>query len=163
MQLRLPLYPKKATLLSEFIGVYEKESIVQYIINGVPSYAHKALDYRSFRYITSNYIDMKLCNKADVCRCFEVSPESVTKWYNKYVSEGGDGFFGHEARMGGKSYKLTDDVLIKIQSKLDKGQSNVSIAKEEGITESAIRYAIKKGYLKKSPLKSPISFRLQAQ
>jgi hypothetical protein len=163
MQLRLPLYPKEATLLSEFIGVYEKESIVQYIINGVPSYAHKSVDYRSFRYITSNYIDMKLCNKADVCRCFQVSPESVTKWHNKYVTEGGDGFFGQESRMGGKSYKLTGDVLIRIQGKLDEGRSNLSIAKEEGIRESAIRYAIKKGYLKKSLVKNLLSLPLQAQ
>lgn len=155
MQLRLPMFPSEATLISAFIGVYEKKGIVQYIINGVPVYAHKKSDYHSFRYITSSYIDMKLCSKAEVCRCFDVSPESVAKWYKKYVSEGGSGFFGKDAREGGKSHKIIGDVLVRIQSKLDKGQSNLSIAREEGLAESAIRYAIKQGYLKKSQVMKP--------
>ena len=40
-----------------------------------------------------------------------------------------------------------------IQSKLDKGQSVLSIAKELGVTEGAIRYSIKQGYFKKKEVK----------
>jgi transposase-like protein len=35
---------------------------------------------------------------------------------------------------------------MRIQSKLDKGKSVNSIAKEEGVAESAIRYGLKQGY-----------------
>ncbi len=40
MQLKLPLFPTGTTLISDCLGVYEKESIVQYIVNGLPVYAH---------------------------------------------------------------------------------------------------------------------------
>ena len=46
--------------------------------------------------------------------------------------------------------KITGERRIRIQHKLDKGQSVNSIAKEEGVQESAIRYGIKQGYLKKT-------------
>lgn len=49
--------------------------------------------------------------------------------------------------------KLLPDVLDRIQSKLDEGQSAYSIARQEGISEGSIRYAVKQGRLKKSLLK----------
>jgi len=57
-------------------------------------------------------------------------------------------FFIDEARHGW-SHKLLPVVLERIQGKLDKGQSVNSIAKEEGLSESGIRVAIKQGRLKK--------------
>jgi DNA-binding CsgD family transcriptional regulator len=42
--------------------------------------------------------------------------------------------------------------LDRIQAKLNQGQSSYSIAKEEGISEGSIRYAINLGRLKKSPV-----------
>ena len=52
-------------------------------------------------------------------------------------------------RVVAKAHKIIGERKLRIQSKLDKGQSVNSIAKEEGIRESAIRYSIKQGYLKK--------------
>jgi len=44
---------------------------------------------------------------------------------------------------------MTPEMILRIQEKLDKGQSVNSISKQENIAESAIRYAIGKGKLKK--------------
>jgi transposase len=85
----------------------------------------------------------------DVERCFCVSEDSVNRAYKKYKEKGESGFFGPDARKG-KAHKLVGGLRQRIQSKLDKGQSNYSIAKEEGVAESAIRYGIKQGYLKKT-------------
>ena len=149
MQLHLPLFPKETTFISDCLGVYEKEGLVQYILNGLPAYSHPVHDYNSFRFITSNFIAQGNCLKSEVERCFQVSPESVTKWHKKFVASGGDAFFGNDARKGGKAHKIIGDVRLRIQSKLDTGQSVNSIAKEEGLRESAIRYAIGAGHLKK--------------
>lgn len=43
------------------------------------------------------------------------------------------------------------DVLQRIQDELNRGKSAYSIAKQEGISEGSIRYAIKQGRLKKKP------------
>lgn len=152
MQLQLPLFPTGCTLISDCLGVYEKDKIVQYIVNGLPVYAHCKDDLKAFRYITSNFIHQGLCRKTEVQRCFHVSEDSVQRAYKKFVGKGESGFFGDDARKG-TAYKITGDCRLRIQSKLDKGQSVNSIAKQEGVRESAIRYGIKQGYLKKREIR----------
>ena|SRR6266542_2853949 len=149
MQLQLPLFPAGATMISDCLGVYEKDGLVQYIVNGLPVYAHPSDDLKAFRYITSNFIHQGLCRKTDIQRCFHVSEDSVQRSYKKFVEQKEAGFFSDDARKG-TAYKITGECRIRIQHKLDKGQSVNSIAKEEGVQESAIRYGIKQGYLKKT-------------
>ena len=151
MQLQLPLFTKETKLISQSVGVYEKENLVQYIVNGLPVYAHDKDDLNAFRFITSNFIHQGLCRKVEVQRCFGVSEDSVYRYYRKFKAQGEKGFFGDDARKG-KAHKICGNRRRRIQAKLDKGQSVNSIAREEGVRESAIRYQIKKGYLKK---KSP--------
>lgn len=148
MQLQFPFFPADARLINEHLGVYEKEGIVQYIVNGLPVYSHSKEDINAFRFITSNFIHHGLCRKVDIERFFSVSEDSVSRAYKKYKEQGEEGFFGDDARHG-HAHKILGDKRIRIQKKLDKGQSVNSIAKGEGVVESAIRYAIKKGYLKK--------------
>ncbi len=148
MQLQLPLFPSGCTLISDCLGVYQIQGLVQYIVNGLPVYAHPKDDLKAFRYITSNFIHQGLCRKTEVERCFHVSEDSVQRAYKKFVDKGEEGFFGHDARKG-TAHKITGDCRLRIQVKLDKGQSVNSIAKQEGVRESAIRYGVKQGYLKK--------------
>jgi DNA-binding NarL/FixJ family response regulator len=49
----------------------------------------------------------------------------------------------------GHLYRMLPDMMERVQKKLDSGQSNYSIAKEEGLSEGSIRYGLKQGYLKK--------------
>jgi len=149
MQLILPLFPSDAKLINERLGVYERDGLVQYILNGLPVYCHGKNDYHAFRFITSNFIHQGLCRKVDIERFFGVSGSSVQSSYKKFVEKGEAGFFGSDARHG-KAHKIIGDRKEKIQSKLDKGQSVNSIAKEVKVRESAIRYAIKQGYFKKN-------------
>jgi len=148
MQLLLPIFPSDATLLNANVGVYERDGIVQYLVNGLPVYSHAKDDNDAFRFITSNFIHQGLCRKVDVERAFCVSEDSVSRAYKKYIAKGEAGFFGPDARHG-KAHKIVGDRRDRIQSKLDIGQSVYSIAKEEGVWESAIRYGIQQGYLKK--------------
>lgn len=148
MQLQLPIFPKEAQLINEHVGVYQHDGIVQYIVNGMPIYSHGKDDVNAFRFITSNFIHQGLCRKVDIERFFKVSDDSVYRYYKKFKEQGEEGFFGDDARRG-KAHKIIGERRIRMQKKLDTGQSVNSIAKEEGVRESAIRYAIKQGYLKK--------------
>jgi len=89
-----------------------------------------------------------LCNNQDITDTFHVSTDSVRRWKKKLSEEGEGVFFKEESRRG-RSYKLLPNVLDRIQGKLDKGRSAYSIAKEEGISEGSIRYALGLGRLKK--------------
>lgn len=136
-------------MIGESLGVYQKDGLVQYIAGGLPIYAHAIDDHQAFRFITSNFIDQRLCRKVDIQRCFGVSEDSVTRSYKKFKEQGEAGFFGPENRHG-SCHKIIGERRKRIQQMLDKGQSVNSIAKKESVAEGSIRYAIKKGYLKKS-------------
>jgi len=149
MQLQLPIFPRDAQLINDHVGVYEKDGLVQYIVNGAPVYAHAKDDINAFRFITSNFIHQGLCRKVEIERFFGVSEDSIFRYYKKFLEKGEQGFFGDDARHG-TAHKLIGERRVRIQKKLDTGQSVNSIAREEGVRESAIRYAVKKGYLKKN-------------
>lgn len=148
MQLRLPIFPQNTQLISACLGVFEHEGIIQYLINGLPSYCHAKDDLPAFRFITSNYIELGLCTQAEVQRCFQVSIDSVRRWRGKYKQYGEAAFFGEENRKG-KSHKIIGERKKRIQKALLVGKSVNSIAKKEGISEGSIRYQIKTGKLKK--------------
>jgi predicted transcriptional regulator len=141
-------------MISKCLGVYENDSIVQYIANGLPIYSHDSEDVQSFRFITSNFIKQGLCKSSEVSRCFCISVDSVKRYLNKLHKEGESAFFSEEKRKG-YCHKIRGSVLERIQKKLDKGRSVNSIAKEEGLTEGSIRYSIKQGYLKKNQISNP--------
>lgn len=149
MQLKLPLFPREAKLVNEQVGVYEKDSIVQYIVNGLPVYSHTKDDLNAFRFITSNFVHQGLCRKVDIERCFCVSEDSVSRAYKKFINKGEAGFFGKDGRYG-RAHKIVGELRERIQGRLDKRESVNSIGKKEGVRESSIRYAIKQGYLKKN-------------
>jgi hypothetical protein len=148
MQLQLPIFPVGTTMISACVGVYEQGGTVQYIINGLPVYAHGKDDLQAFRFFFCNLIHQGLCTKVQVRRAFGVTEDFVNRAWRLYQSEGEAGFFKPENRHG-YCYKLIGDNLIKAQSLLDEGHSNSATARQVGVSESAIRYAVKSGYLKK--------------
>jgi len=149
MQLRLPIFSRETTLISDCVGYYTKDGIVQYIVNGLPVFAHGEEDLNSFRYIVSNFIDQGLCKRVEVQRAFHVSDDSIYRYFKLYKEKGADGFFGERPRSKRRSHKVVGETTVHIQKELDKGRSVNSIAKELGISEGTIRYQIQQGYLKK--------------
>lgn len=148
MQLRLPIFPADSKLISDCVGVYTKEGIVQYILNGLPFYSHSSDDLNGFKFITSTFIKQGLCSKAEIERGFMVSEGYVQRYYKKFLEHDAKAFYA-EKHTKGTPHKIVGETHNRIQAKLDKGQSVNSIAKQEKVRESAIRYHIKLGNLKK--------------
>ena len=151
MQLRLPLFPSGTKLISPCVGVYVQDGLVQYIVNGLPVYAHGKDDLQAFRFFFSNLISHGLCTKAEVRKAFFITEDYVNRAYRLFKTEGEAGFFKPENRHG-YCYKLVGDNLAKAQQLLDEGRNQSATATAVGVTESTIRYAIKMGYLKKKLL-----------
>ncbi|MDD2637314.1 MAG: hypothetical protein WC271_12430 [Bacteroidales bacterium] len=147
-QLLLPLFPVDSKMITPTLGVREVDGTVYYLHSGMPIFSHLSGDLNMFRYITSNLILQGLCSNQDIVDTFHVSTDSVARWKKRLLEQGEKSFFKEEARHG-RSHKLLPEVLDRIQGKLDAGKSNYSIAKQEGISEGSIRYAIKLGRLKK--------------
>lgn len=149
MQLLLPIFPTEVKLITPSLGVYEQDGEVYYSHSGMPIFTHESKDHNQFRYITSNLVHQGLCQQVDIVNTFHVSLDSVRRYLRKFEKEGMGAFIEKEGRHG-RSYKMTPERLVRIQKQLNKGESNSSIARQEGITEGSIRYMIKQGKLKKN-------------
>ena len=154
MQLSLPIFPKDSHLITPSLAVYHQGEEVYYSHSGMPIFTHPSNDHSMFRYITSNLIHQGLCRQIDIINTFHVSSDSVRRYLRKFEKEGMGAFVEKEGRHG-RSYKMTPERLSRIQRRLNKGESNNSIAKEEGISEGSIRYMLKQGQLKKKPTVNP--------
>jgi transposase len=148
MQLILPIFPAEAKYISNSLMVFEKDGIVNYLANALPIYAHPVGDIHSFRFITCNFIERGLCKTREVAHCFGIPENSVTRHLTLFRKEGANTFFSRTEH-DKKSHKLHGELLYRVQKGLDKGLSNNSIAKKEGISEGTIRSAINTGKLKK--------------
>lgn len=151
MQLLLPIFPPEVKLITPTLGVFARDGIVNYLHCGVPIYCHAADALNSFRYITSQFVLQGLCRKVAISRCFGISYDSVKRNSRRLAEQGERAFFGDEHR-GGHGYKLVSTVLDRMQRQLAGGTSNSEIARLAGVSEGAIRYAIKQGKLKKTTL-----------
>jgi len=150
-QLLLPIFPSDTQMLTQAIGVREYNGKVLYLLSGMLIYSHSSDDHLRFRYITSIFLIQGLCKNQDVVDFFRVSSRSVRSWKKK-LSEEGEFLFFEEERRHDPPSELQPEILVRIQSQLDKGESVYSIAKKEGISEGYIRYQIKKGNLKKNKI-----------
>ena len=85
----------------------------------------------------------------EVEKTFGVSADSVQRNVKKLLEEGESAFFSPDNRQG-RSHKIIGALKDRIQKDLDQNKSVNSIAVKNKVTEGAIRYAIKQGYLKKN-------------
>ncbi len=150
MQQMLPLFPAKTAMITPTLGIYKKDTIITYLHCGVPIFSHAEEDRMSFRFITSKFILQGLCRLIEISSCFNVSYDSVKRYVKRLDEMGDAGFFSKGNRMGHSS-KLLPVVIERMQRYMDKGKSNCEIARLEDVTEGAVRYALKKGQLKKIP------------
>jgi len=148
MQLYVPIFPHDSKMISATVAVKKEDDMVHYVANGLPFYCHGIKEMNAFRQVLCMMIEQGLCRRSEVVRCFCVTEDFVGKALRIYRKEGHIGFYSQTRKR--KANKLYGKMLEDIQVKMDKGQSINSIAKEEGVTEGAIRYQIKQGNLKKN-------------
>ncbi len=143
-----PVFPTGIKYINSRIGVKTINNFVYYFNGNMPIYHHHKDDYRSFRYISSQMVELGNVKQVEIVKTFEVSKESVKRWVKVYRTKGATGFF--ETRKGKKKGSvLNDDLLRKIQSELNLGTTLGTIGQIHGIKPDTIRKAIKSGRLTK--------------
>ncbi len=68
MQLLLSVFSSDITLINSNAGFYEKDGIIQYLLNGLPVYAHSKDNNDAFRQAASNLIHQGLYRNVDIER-----------------------------------------------------------------------------------------------
>jgi len=142
VQVLFPVYPEGIKMINSSIGVNNIEDIgIFYFNEAGPIYHHLKNDYKSFRYITSQMMELKLVRQIEVVRCFKISPESAKRWLKVYRRKGGEGFFGtRNTRQKGKI--LNEETVKIIESKLRQEKTIKEISQELGIKPDTIKKGI---------------------
>lgn len=148
MQMQLPLFPSNTRLINSTWGVFEKDDFVYYLHNGSPVYCHHKDDLNNYRFITANLVNNKSCMPSELSKIFGINRKNFQRYAKRLREEGIKSFF-NPADNRGKCYKMTPDKLKEAQKYLDTDYSQLKTANKVGVSESAIRYHIKKGTLKK--------------
>lgn len=155
MQMQLPIFPQSTTLVNGSVGFFEKDDFVYYLHNGSPIYCHQKDDLNSYRYITANLVVTNLCSPSQLARSLGVNSRNIQRYAKALREKGSDWFFKREAKRG-DAHKLTAEKLHQVQTMLDESCAVAEAARVVGVTEGALRYHLKKGSLKKSPMTRPL-------
>jgi transposase len=148
MQTQLPFFPSQTRLFNAVSGVIEKDGLVIYLHNGSPIFCHDIDDKQSYRLITANLVQNKLCKPSEIARVFGVSARSI-QINTKNLREKGIDWFLYRQETRGKCYKFNDAKFEEAQKLLNEDKSNKEIARRLEVSESSIRYHIRAGKLKK--------------
>ena len=151
----LPVFPLDTKMINSDIGIKNIGEKILYFNGGMPMYQHAKDDYNSFRYITSQMIDLKTVRHVEIVSTFRVSKESVNRWLRIYREEGARGFF-RKKKVVKHGTVLTNEVLSKVQGLLNFGKTLKEIGEELDIKPDTIQKAIGSQRLTKSAVPSPI-------
>jgi DNA-binding CsgD family transcriptional regulator len=149
MQLQLPIFPEQTKLINSSIGFFNKDDFIFYLHNGSPIFCHAKSDRNSYRYILANLVVNNMCGCSELSRALGINVKNVQR-YVKDLREHGMGYFFNREDNRGQCHKFTTDKQAQAQKLLDTGYSQQRTAKELNISESAIRYHLREGNLKKN-------------
>jgi len=147
--MQLPIFPPSTKMLSDCWGVFEKDNEVYYIHVGMPVYIHHKDDIPTYRYVTATLVHLHACSPSQLGKVFGVNKKNFERYAQKLKEGGSDAFFNAEDNRG-KCHKIHEIRMLEAQELLDKGTSQLKTARQIGVSESAIRYHLRAGNLKKN-------------
>ncbi|MEA3413265.1 MAG: helix-turn-helix domain-containing protein, partial [Pseudomonadota bacterium] len=149
--IELPLLPEEAITLGPRLAVIETPEELVFMNASGPLMSCSRNDTTAKRYIGAVLLTQGLAKGDDLAAVLGIHRSTLFR-NQKLYRQGGleairDGR-GHGAPR--RAHKLTDEVLPMAQACLDQGRSQSAAAREVGVSETAIRHAIKTGRLRRS-------------
>jgi transposase len=144
MQIQLPFFPEETKLINSSVGFRKQDGFIYYLHNGNPIYCHKEDDRQGYRFSLASLVSNHLCNIRELSEALGEHRKNIER-YAKALDEKGASWFFARKETRGSCHKVTQEKQASIQEKLDRGYSKYRIAREEGVSESAITYHINKG------------------
>ena len=148
MQQILPIFPTDTKMVNHQVGFKQIDDFVHYFVNGMPVYCHALQDKSGYRYVLATLINNNFCSISELSSALGIPKRSVERYAKALREKGISHFFNRKERRG-QCHKFTPELLKQAQELLNDGFSQQGTAKQIGVSESAIRYHLKAGNLKK--------------
>jgi len=146
----LPLLPEEATTLGPRLAVVETPAELIFMNASGPLMSCARTDAAAKRFIGAVLMRQGLAKGEDLAGVLGVHRSTLFRNQKIYREGGLDAI--HDGRGHGaprRAHKLTDDILPIAQACLDQGGSQSAAARAVGVSETAIRHAIKTGRLRR--------------
>ena len=148
MQQILPIFPDDIKMVNFQVGFKKIDEFVHYFVNGMPVYCHETGDKNGYRFVLATLVNNKFCSIRELSEALGVNKKNVER-YAKDLREKGMAHFFNRKETRGQCHKFTPEKMKEAQQLLDQGYSQYGTAKAIDVSESAIRYHISAGNLKK--------------
>jgi transposase len=147
--IELPLLPDEAVTLGPRLAVIETPEELVFVNASGPLMSCARNDVTAKRYLGAVFMTQGLAKGEDLASVLGVHRSTLFRNQKLYRDGGLEAI--RDGRGQGaprRAHKLTDEVLPIAQACLDHGRSQSAAAREVGVSETAIRHAIKTGRLR---------------
>ena len=144
----LPLRAESVEPVNNYLAIFRSEEEIVFFNGHCPIFKCSANDTYALRLVQGVLCSCNIVYPAQLARALGVNRSTVCRNKALYEKDGAAALIVDKAA-NRSGYKLTREKLRIAQRLLDKGVNQSRTAREVGVAESSIRYAIKKGLLVK--------------
>ncbi len=144
LQSYIPFLPKGAEPINNHVAIYHHDEKIEFYTASGPIYSCRESDMYAVRLAQGIIVTQTATTPAELAKALNVNRTTVYRNIKMY-QQGGPAALIIDKKSNRNAYKLNGKVKGQVQTLLNKGYSLKAAAKQVGITEGSIRYAIKKG------------------
>ena len=144
LQTYIPFLPKGAEPINNHVAIYHHNDKIEFFTASGPIYCCRESDLYGVRLAQGLIVTQTATTAAQVAKALNVNRTTVYRNVKLY-QQGGPSALIIDNKSNRSAYKLNGKTKGQVQVLLNKGYSLKAAAKQVGITEGCIRYAIKKG------------------
>ncbi len=151
LQSYIPFLPEGAKPINNHVAIYRHDDKIEFFTASGPIYSCQESDLYGLRLAQGIIVTQTTTTPAEFAKALNINRTTVYRNLNRYQQDGPAALF-IDKKSNRKAYKLNGTAKRQVQTLLNKGYSLKAAAKQAGITEGCIRYAIKKGTIGKKIL-----------
>lgn len=147
-QYRLPMHPEGAQDVNGTLAIHRQGAQVAYFAAGVPVFTHAATDRVGQRVAGVQLLELGLAKRKELAAALGLHRSTLHRCQRKVRAAGVLGVVDAKPGPQGR-HRLTPATLQQAQARLDQGTSIRATATAVGVSEAALRHALRRGALQR--------------
>jgi len=145
-QYHLPAQPGDAQEINTVVAMVRQQEQVAYFASGLPIFVHAEDDVVGRRIVAAQLMELGLAQQDELSAALGVHRTTLYRQHRKLTTEGVVGVV--DAKRGPHGpHRFTADKRQRVVQLLGEGRPVREAARQVGVTEGAIRYALRRGEL----------------
>lgn len=140
----IPLLPEGAEPINSHVAVYRHDKKIDFYTASGPIFSCREGDSYGLRLAQGIIGTQTNTTPAEIAKALSINRTTVYRNVSRY-QQGGPSALITDKNSNRRAYKLNGKIKRRVQTLLNEGYSLKATAKQVGITEGCIRYAITKG------------------